>query len=142
MNSSWYHCQCYNVELQSLVVVASACSGIEQYRLWMLMHDCIFIIQSPPLSVNMASHSTNATSLPPFVLGGTKYDLDTYTGRTRNFFEMFNPMLLFTTDKQLADCRALLHDYKVKQSHSTDSELDARLWDAQTRASYVQIYSI
>ena len=88
----------------------------------------------------MAGHSESAASLPSFVLGGNKYDLDTYTGRTRNFFEMFNPMLLFTTDKQLADCTALLHDYKVQQSQSADPELNARLWDAQTRTSYVLLH--
>lgn len=83
----------------------------------------------------MASKTTTVNEEPPFVLGGNKYDLETYIGRTRNFFEMFNPILLFTSDEQLNDCKALLNDYKNNKFKNVDSRLNARLWDAQMRTS-------
>ena len=96
-------------------------------------------------------NSIEKSGEPSFVLGGSfiflgynyttafhtgnKYDLETYGGRTRNFFEMFNPILLFTSDQQLNDCKTLLNQYKENKFSRIDAALNSKLWDAQMRIS-------
>lgn len=72
--------------------------------------------------------------LPRFELNKNKYDFDTYIGRTRNFFEIFNPMLLFTTDAQLNECKNLLNSFKSGKISSSeiDNNLNNKLWESQT----------
>eukprot|EP01083_Nonionella_stella_P225018 800440_1 len=77
------------------------------------------------------------SDVPPFTLKGNKYNLNTYIGRTRNFFEIFNPILLFTTDNQLTECKKLLQDYKNNKFTTIDTTLNTKLWDARLRTDAI-----
>ena len=70
---------------------------------------------------NVANQSINAWTGPikpssptdiPFRLGKSKYDLATYSGRVRHFFNVIDPRTLFTSDIDLGNSQALLTAYK------------------------------
>eukprot|EP01083_Nonionella_stella_P186882 685439_1 len=79
----------------------------------------------------MLAEQTDKSMLPPFTLDGNRFNLETYVGRTRNFFELFNPILLLTSNKRLDECKALLEDYKSNKFNTIDATLNTQLWDAR-----------
>jgi len=70
--------------------------------------------------------------VPEFSLNKSRYDLGTYWGRTRHFFTIFNPLLLFTTNKQIHEAQILLEKYNKGQVSSKDAKINHQLWHAKT----------
>ncbi|CAF1315386.1 unnamed protein product [Adineta steineri] len=68
-------------------------------------------------------------SYPPFELGKSRYDLNTYWGRFLHFMNIIDPRTLLVNDKKLNECRQLLEQYESKTlpANITDKEL----WEAQ-----------
>ena len=64
-----------------------------------------------------------------FQLGKSRYDLNTYTGRVRHFFNIIDPRTLFTTDEQLKKAQALLDAYRDNRLHPGVGTEE--LWQAQ-----------
>ncbi|CAF5192570.1 unnamed protein product, partial [Rotaria magnacalcarata] len=68
-------------------------------------------------------------SYPPFELGKSRYDLDTYWGRFLHFVNVIDPRTLFVSNTKLNECRQLLEQYKTKTLPSGITDKD--LWEAQ-----------
>ncbi|CAF5132391.1 unnamed protein product [Rotaria sp. Silwood1] len=68
-------------------------------------------------------------SYPPFELGKSRYDLNTYWGRFLHFMNIIDPRTLFVNNSKLNECRQLLeqHQSKTLPSGTTDKDL----WEAQ-----------
>eukprot|EP01083_Nonionella_stella_P183332 662204_1 len=69
--------------------------------------------------------------VPPFSLDKPKYDQSNMSGRIRHFFEVFNPMLLLTTDKELETSLNLIDQFKRKQLRPVTPEMNEKLWHAR-----------
>lgn len=66
---------------------------------------------------------------PPFELGKSRFDQNTFTGRLRHFMDITDPRLLFVSKNRLENAIQLLEDYKKGK---LDPRLDApKLWEAQ-----------
>jgi len=68
--------------------------------------------------------------VPPFVLGGNRYDQTTFQGRLTSIMEMIDMRTLLTTDAELDKAQALLAECK-KLGRNPDGASDAEMWDAQ-----------
>lgn len=77
------------------------------------------------LGCPMASPSSH----PRFQLGKSKYDLNTYTGRVRHFFNLIDPRTLLVSDAELQESKALLDNYR--RGILTPVVTDEQLWKAQ-----------
>jgi len=68
-------------------------------------------------------------SYPPFELGKSRYDLNTYWGRFSHFMNIIDPRTLLVSNAKLNQCRQLLEQY---QSNTLPSGVtDKDLWEAQ-----------
>ena len=78
----------------------------------------------------VAHCESQKSSVPPFVLGGDRYDQTTFSGRLQKVFEVIDMRTVLTTDAELAAAQARLAEYK-KLGRSPDGVSDAQMWDAQ-----------
>jgi len=63
-----------------------------------------------------------------FVLGSSKYDQATFSGRFRHFLDVIDPRLLFTSNKKLEHSVDLLKSY---EDGSDQKASNSELWNAQ-----------
>ncbi|CAF1063002.1 unnamed protein product [Adineta ricciae] len=68
-------------------------------------------------------------SYPPFELGKSRYDLNTYWGRFTHFMNIIDPRTLFVSDAKLNECRQLLEQFQSKTLPAGVTDKD--LWEAQ-----------
>lgn len=66
--------------------------------------------------------------VPPFKLGGSRYNLDKFSGRLKHFFDVTDPRTLLTPQSELEKCIRLLQQYK---DGNRDCATDEELWKAQ-----------
>ena len=72
----------------------------------------------------------SAKKVPPFVLGGDRYDQTKFEGRLAKIQEMIDLRTVLTTDDELASCQARLADFK-KLGRAPDGVSDEEMWEAQ-----------
>ena len=73
---------------------------------------------------------------PPFSLDHSRYDQNTWFGRTRHFFDNTNPKYLFATSAQLDDAQSKLERFKERGSLPPGTT-DDDLWNARILQSAV-----
>mmetsp|Transcript_11146 Transcript_11146/g.22575 ORF Transcript_11146/g.22575 Transcript_11146/m.22575 type:complete len:352 (+) Transcript_11146:33-1088(+) len=81
-------------------------------------------------SASFAFCNAPAAKVPPFVLGGDRYDQTTFEGRLAKIQEMIDVRTVLTTDDELARCQAKLAEFKAL-GRAPDGTSDEQLWEAQ-----------
>lgn len=72
----------------------------------------------------------DSTSVPPFILGGERYDQNTFQGRLTKIQELIDIRTVFTSDEDLAAAQARLAEFK-KLNRLPDGVTDLDMWKAQ-----------
>eukprot|EP00755_Sulcionema_specki_P033540 Sspe_Gene.100968::Locus_75605_Transcript_3_3_Confidence_0.714_Length_1850::g.100968::m.100968 len=67
----------------------------------------------------------------PFILGGCRFDLDTFSGRLRNICAQLDPRKCLVSRAELARARQLLDDFKQNPIEARARVGDDHLWCAQ-----------
>jgi tricarboxylate carrier len=69
-------------------------------------------------------------TVPPFVLGGDKYNQNEFSGRLQKINEMINPLTVMTSDEDLHAAQEKLKRFK-ELGRLPDGVTDQEMWDAQ-----------
>jgi len=83
------------------------------------------------LCVSEPSRADGAAAMP-FSLGGSKYDMSTFMGRTLAFYEVIDPRHLLVGQAEIDKAKALLEDYKKAGNKAPAGVTDEQLWEAKT----------
>ncbi|KAI1887378.1 hypothetical protein AGOR_G00189680 [Albula goreensis] len=70
-----------------------------------------------------------STAYPPFQLGKSRFDQNTFSGRLRHFLDVIDPRTLFVSESHLQECVKLLDNFK--HGNLPSGVTDAQLWQAQ-----------
>ncbi|KAJ9472103.1 Sideroflexin [Diplonema papillatum] len=68
----------------------------------------------------------------PFDLERPYYDQSTYAGRVLHFYDVINPLRLFTSDAELDRCKGLLNEFKMGRINAQDPKINKDLWTARS----------
>lgn len=71
-----------------------------------------------------------SASVPPFILGGERYDQSTFSGRLAKIQELIDMRTVLTTDEELASCQSKLAETK-RLGRKPDDTSDEEMWEAQ-----------
>lgn len=94
----------------------------------MLNRSRFFLLSSFPPSLSlsfvliylpiMSATQATATTLPRLDLSKSEYDLSTYWGRAKHFFNVTDPRTILASEKELYAAKALLEQYRSVHSLS------------------------
>jgi sideroflexin-5 len=86
------------------------------------------------MGADFSKQLDNAQQMPPFSLERTRYDLDSFLGRTLHFYSVNDPRTLLYSGDDLKAAGALLERYRASSpaQRATDPSLsDETLWSAR-----------